>query len=122
MTTDTQSSPEEYSGWQKLVAQYQRPDVRTSVWQVVNSFGGYFLCLTLMYLSLQVGYWLTLLLAFPTAGFVVRIFIIQHDCGHGSFFASRRANDRVGAVVQPLHADRLPLLAQVPCRPPRASC
>ncbi len=98
MTTETHQSPEEFAGWQKLVSQYQRSDMRKSVWQVINSFGGYFLGLILMYFSLQVGYWLTLLLAFPTAGFLVRIFIIQHDCGHGSFFSSRRWNDRVGAV------------------------
>ncbi len=49
--------------------------------------------------SLQVGYWLTLLLAVPAAGFLVRIFIIQHDCGHGSFFKSRRANDTVGFLA-----------------------
>jgi omega-6 fatty acid desaturase (delta-12 desaturase) len=65
---------------------------------VINSFGGYFLGLLLMYFSMRVGYWLTFLLAFPTAGFLVRIFIIQHDCGHGSFYASRRANDRVGVA------------------------
>lgn len=98
MTTDARRSPEEYAGWQKLVVQYQKSDARKSIWQVVNSFGGFFVFLILMYLSLQVGYWLTLLLSIPAAGFLVRIFIIQHDCGHGSFFASRRANDRVGAV------------------------
>jgi acyl-lipid omega-6 desaturase (Delta-12 desaturase) len=47
---------------------------------------------------LPVGYWVTLLLAVPAAGFLVRIFIIQHDCGHGSFFKTRRANDTVGIV------------------------
>jgi omega-6 fatty acid desaturase (delta-12 desaturase) len=52
-----------------------------------------------MVLSLDVSYWLTLLLSIPTAGFLVRIFIIFHDCGHGSFFASRRANDLVGAFT-----------------------
>ena len=51
-----------------------------------------------MYLSLRVGYWLTLLLAAPTAGFLIRIFIIQHDCGHGSFFKARRANEAVGTA------------------------
>jgi omega-6 fatty acid desaturase (delta-12 desaturase) len=91
-------SPREFPGWQKLVSEYQRPDLRKSIWQVVNSFGGFAIGLVLMYLSLRVGYWLTLLLAFPTAGFLLRIFIIQHDCGHGSFFPSRRANDRVGAI------------------------
>ncbi|RMH15444.1 MAG: fatty acid desaturase [Gemmatimonadetes bacterium] len=49
--------------------------------------------------SLRVGYWLTLLLAFPTAGFLMRLFMIQHDCGHGSYFRSRKLADRVGAVI-----------------------
>lgn len=49
-----------------------------------------------MYLSLDINYLLTLLLAFPATGFMVRMFIIQHDCGHGSFFKSRKANDYVG--------------------------
>jgi omega-6 fatty acid desaturase (delta-12 desaturase) len=46
--------------------------------------------------SLEVGYWLTVLLAVPTTGFMIRLFLIQHDCGHGSFFHSRRARDTVG--------------------------
>lgn len=87
-----------YAGWQQLVTKYQQPDMRKSVWQIANSFGGLVLCLILAVLSLQVGYWLTLLLAIPAAGCVVRIFIIQHDCGHGSFFKSRRANETVGSI------------------------
>jgi omega-6 fatty acid desaturase (delta-12 desaturase) len=87
-----------YEGWRQIVAKYQQPDVRKSTWQIVNSFGGLFLCWVLMYFSLSVGYWLTLLLAIPAAGFAVRIFIIQHDCGHGSFFKSRKANDSTGIV------------------------
>lgn len=51
-----------------------------------------------MYLSLRVSYAWTLVLAIPAAGFLVRVFIIQHDCGHGSFFKARRANDSVGAL------------------------
>ena len=98
MNTTTQTPSDAYEGWRTLVAKYQQPDLRRSVWQLVNSYGGLFLCWVLMYLSLQVGYWLTLLLAVPAAGFLVRIFIIQHDCGHGSYFKSRRANDTVGAV------------------------
>jgi omega-6 fatty acid desaturase (delta-12 desaturase) len=98
MKTTTQNLSDAYEGWRTLVAKYQRPDLRRSVWQLVNSYGGLFLCWVLMYLSLEVGYWLTLLLAVPAAGFLVRIFIIQHDCGHGSFFGSRRANDTVGTV------------------------
>jgi acyl-lipid omega-6 desaturase (Delta-12 desaturase) len=49
--------------------------------------------------SLEVSYWLTLLLAVPTAGFLVRIFIIFHDCGHGSFFKSKKANAIVGFIT-----------------------
>lgn len=81
-----------------MVAEYQQPDTRTSVWQVINSIGGLVVTLVLMYLSLNIGYWLTLLLAFPAAGFVTRTFIIQHDCGHGSFFRSRRATEIVGTA------------------------
>jgi acyl-lipid omega-6 desaturase (Delta-12 desaturase) len=84
--------------WRSLVAKYQRSDVRRSIWQVINSFGPYVLLWYLMYRSLDVSYWLTLVLALPAAGFLVRIFIISHDCGHGSFFASRYANDVVGTV------------------------
>ncbi len=99
MASQPASSSAAYSGWKTLVAQYQKPDVRKSVWQIVNSFGGLFLTLALMYAALHyVGYWLALLLAAPAAGFLVRVFIIQHDCGHGSFFKSRKANDAVGAV------------------------
>src|SRR5438067_13266208 len=50
----------------------------------------------LMYLSYSISYALTLLLAFPAAGLLVRTFIVMHDCGHGSFFKSRRANEIVG--------------------------
>jgi len=52
-----------------------------------------------MYLSLAVSYWLTLILAIPAAGFMVRIFIIFHDCGHGSFFPSKRANAITGFIA-----------------------
>jgi omega-6 fatty acid desaturase (delta-12 desaturase) len=49
--------------------------------------------------SLPYGYWLTLLLAIPTAGFLIRLFIIQHDCGHGSFFLSQAANNTLGSIL-----------------------
>jgi len=49
--------------------------------------------------SLSVGYWLTLLLALPTAAMLVRMFAIQHDCGHGAFWSSKRANDWLGRFI-----------------------
>lgn len=85
--------------WQAIVAKYSKPDVWRSVWQLVNSVGPFLILWYLMYLSLNVSYLLTLLLAIPTAGFMVRIFIIFHDCTHGSFFKSVRANEIVGFWV-----------------------
>src|SRR5262245_38060174 len=52
-----------------------------------------------MWAVLDVGYWLSLLLAVPAAGFLVRLFMIQHDCGHGAFFRHRVANDWIGRVI-----------------------
>jgi omega-6 fatty acid desaturase (delta-12 desaturase) len=52
-----------------------------------------------MWAALGTGYWICLLLAVPAAGFLVRLFMIQHDCGHGSFFRRRPANDWVGRIL-----------------------
>jgi omega-6 fatty acid desaturase (delta-12 desaturase) len=57
------------------------------------------LLLVLMWLSLDVHYGIALLLAVPAAGLLVRLFLIQHDCGHGAFFRSRRANDWLGRII-----------------------
>ncbi|HZY42665.1 MAG TPA: fatty acid desaturase [Anaerolineae bacterium] len=85
--------------WQALVAPYTTPEVRRSVWQVINSVGPVIALWAGMYWSLSVSYVLTLALAIPTAGFLVRTFIIFHDCCHGSFFKSRRANDTLGVIL-----------------------
>ncbi len=99
MTSTTNvPSKQERLFWRSMVEEYQTPSKWKSVWQLLNSVIPFFLLWGLMYLSLSYSYWLTLLLALPTAGFVIRVFIIQHDCGHGSFFKSRKANDRVGSV------------------------
>ena len=95
---DDPEQPEKVS-WQKIIARYQNPDLQRSVWQMCNTLIPYFALWILMVLSLQVSYWLTLLLAIPTAGFMIRTFIIFHDCGHGSFFKSKRANDTVGIIT-----------------------
>ena len=84
--------------WKQAVKPYQSADTRKSIWQFVSTLGLLFIGWILAYFSLTIGYWLTLLIAIPTAGFLVRLFIIQHDCGHGSFFNNRKWNDRVGGV------------------------
>ncbi len=85
--------------WQDIVARYAYPDLRRSVWMVINTLVPFFSLWILMILSVKVSYLLTLLLAFPTAGFMMRTFIIFHDCGHGSFFKSRKANDVMGIIT-----------------------
>ena len=85
--------------WRELVAQYQRPSVARSSWQLANSIIPYVALWALMYFSLGVSYWLTLLLSIPTAGMLVRIFIISHDCGHGAFFSTSKANNFWGAIT-----------------------
>jgi omega-6 fatty acid desaturase (delta-12 desaturase) len=77
---------------------FQKPMAVRSIGQLANSFLPFIALWMLMVASLHVGYWLTLLLAIPAAGLVVRIFIIQHDCGHGAFFRSRQANDAIGLL------------------------
>lgn len=79
--------------WAEIVAKYQMPVVWKSVWQIVNSCVPFVVAWYLAYRALAVSYWLTLALAVLAAGFEVRLFIIQHDCGHGSFFKSKMAND-----------------------------
>jgi omega-6 fatty acid desaturase (delta-12 desaturase) len=85
--------------WKKIVAKYQEPVFRRSVWQLVNTLVPYSLLWYLMYLSLGVSYWLTGGLSVLAGGFLVRVFIIFHDCGHGSYFKSRKANDVLGFVT-----------------------
>ena len=71
---------------------------RAAIGQLATSFGGFFTTYTTMYLCLAVSLWITLPVSVLAAGFLVRIFIIKHDCGHGSFFRSRWANELVGSL------------------------
>ena len=85
--------------WIEIVSRYNKPDNRKSWWQVINSAGSYIVMWILMIWSLKYSYWITLILAVPAAGFLVRTFIIFHDCGHGSFFRSKRLNAIVGVIT-----------------------
>ena len=95
--TDSSIKPEKTT-WAALVAKYQTPNRWKSIGQLGNTFIPFFLLWYLMVLSLDYSYWLTLGLTLPAAGLLVRIFIIQHDCGHGSFFNSRKVNDYLGSI------------------------
>lgn len=83
----------------KILVPYQAPDLWRSLWQVVNTLVPYISLWVFMFFSLKVTYWLTLALALPAAGFMVRTFILFHDCGHGSFFVSKKANEVLGIIT-----------------------
>ena len=85
--------------WAQLLKAYAQPSTRRSLLQLLVTVVPLVGLWALMALSLDYGYWIALLLALPTAGLVVRLFIIQHDCGHYSFFRSRRANDLLGSLL-----------------------
>ena len=89
---------DQIASWKALVAKFQTPNAWRATWQLVNTLGSYALVWYLMALSLSVSWWLTVPLAVLSGGLLVRVFIIFHDCGHGSFFRSRLANDVWGFV------------------------
>jgi len=85
--------------WIEIIKRYNKPDPAKSWWQIINSIGPYVILWLLMIKSIEISYWLTLLLSVFAAGFMVRIFIIFHDCGHGSFFKSKRMNTIIGIIT-----------------------
>jgi len=87
--------------WYRTIARYQKPDLRKAIWQLVDTFVSYLALWALMVWLVRRGtsYWLVLPLIVVAAAFLVRIFIFFHDCCHGSFFASRRANRILGYVT-----------------------
>jgi len=87
------------TAWKEAVLKYQESSLWRALWQLTSTLGLYVLLWYLAYRSLAVSFWLTLPLAVVAGGVLVRIFIIFHDCGHGSFFRSRLANDVVGFIT-----------------------
>jgi omega-6 fatty acid desaturase (delta-12 desaturase) len=85
--------------WLQAVARYRHPHHGRSIWQIINTLGPYVLLWVLMVKMLDVSFWITLALMPLAAGFLVRSFIIAHDCGHGAFFRSRRANTITGTIT-----------------------
>jgi omega-6 fatty acid desaturase (delta-12 desaturase) len=77
----------------------QRPHLAQSLWQIASSFGPYVLVCAILFAVPNLAWWIKPVLWLLGAGFVVRIFIIQHDCGHGSFFAARKANETLGWIA-----------------------
>jgi acyl-lipid omega-6 desaturase (Delta-12 desaturase) len=85
--------------WKAIVERYQRPSTGRGVWQVANTLVPYVGLWVLMYFTAGISWWLTVPLAVLAGAFLVRVFIISHDCGHGSFFKSQRANHILGTIT-----------------------
>ena len=85
--------------WTKLLAGYRTPDRTRSVVELAITLVAFCTLWSLVYLSVRYEFWIGMLLVVPAAGFLLRLFMIQHDCGHGAFFAHRQADDWVGRFI-----------------------
>jgi omega-6 fatty acid desaturase (delta-12 desaturase) len=83
----------------RMLAPYMRADLARAIWQLGSTFAGFVACWYLALRSLDYSYALTLVFCVAGAAMTLRLFIVQHDCGHGSYFASRRANAVVGRAL-----------------------
>src|SRR6476619_1174883 len=97
--TQSPNSIREAHGWTPILHRYREPNHVRSALEVLITAVPFVLLWTLTWLSLSLSYWLTLFIAVPAAGLLVRLFMIQHDCGHGAFFRHRSANDWVGRAI-----------------------
>ena len=105
--------------WATILRGYREPNHARSILELIITAVPFLLLWALAWVALDVGYWLSLIIAVPAAGFLVRLFMIQHDCGHGSFFRHRLTNDWVGRVIGALTLHPLRLLAPEPRPSPR---
>jgi omega-6 fatty acid desaturase (delta-12 desaturase) len=85
--------------WMQELAPYEQPDARRSAWQLVNTIGPFLILWAAAYLTLDISVWLAVPILVVAAGFLVRIFILFHDCTHHSFFKNRKANEWAGIVT-----------------------
>ena len=91
--------PSRHAEWGSIVARYQGSDVWRSMFQLVTTLALLGGTLWLMHFMLAIAWWVTALLVVPAAGFLIRTFIIMHDCGHGSFLPWQKANDAIGFIT-----------------------
>ena len=91
--------PPETRALAQLLARYRQPNNARGIFELMITAVPFFIIWALMLVVVPRGHWIVLLLAVPAAGLLVRLFMIQHDCGHGSFFRGRLANDWVGRAI-----------------------
>ncbi len=107
LTTQMASSPEpimsedvhpsaEGRAWLRRLMPYREPVLVRSLFELGVTSLALIAMWAVMFWSLSISYWLTLALSIPAGGLMVRLFIIQHDCGHGAFFKNKLLNDTIG--------------------------
>lgn len=98
-TTPSPATKDAFS-WAQVLARYRKPSAPRSIFEIAVSFLPLAALWVLAWWVFALGYWwLSLLIAIPASGFLVRLFMIQHDCGHGAFFRHRVANDWIGRAI-----------------------
>lgn len=97
--TEAQVPTRSGKDWVKILAHYRTPSSARSVFELGVTFGPFVALWALAWWSLGVSYWLTLAISLLNAAFLLRLFAIQHDCGHGAFFANRTVGDWIGRVI-----------------------
>ena len=79
--------------WIRILAEYREPDPLRSSFELAVTLGPFLILWALAWWSMSISYLLTVSLSLVNAGFLLRLFAIQHDCGHRSYFRNRWAND-----------------------------
>ncbi len=85
--------------WIRILAKYRQPDPWRSAFELAVTIGPFVLLWALAWGSLSISYWLTIAISLVNGAFLLRLFTIQHDCGHGAFFENRSVNDWLGRVL-----------------------
>lgn len=100
-TATAPSSPAELSpqSWLKILNAYRQPSRSRSVFELAVTIVPFLALWVLAFIAAYTGFWWGLVLIVPAAGFLLRLFMIQHDCGHGAFFAHRGADDWTGRII-----------------------
>ncbi len=93
------STVQEARAWMQALARYREPSGARSIFEIAVTVVPLVLLWAAILVAVHFGHWYALVLVVPAAGFMVRLFMIQHDCGHGSFFRSQVVNDWVGRVI-----------------------
>jgi omega-6 fatty acid desaturase (delta-12 desaturase) len=98
-TTTTGRDGDDTGAWLKRLLPYRKPTIGRSLYELAVTAIPFVLLWAAAWFAIDHGYWLGLILVVPAAGFLLRLFMLQHDCGHGSFFGRRRFDDWTGRAI-----------------------